>query len=654
VPSAASIGNGSAGFDVGYDPAGRYGRVASPDPRFTVDGDNPTIRSETGYPMCLPRTATDPHLAGNPDDPACPESNREFDLATLTYLGNFEMKPPVPVPARSNPMLQAPFEIGDYVTFAGTLVHDGANPTAGPPPAVASTYISAHTIVNNIAIYTAPGTNPAYVAVDVGLMGTGGVTAAALTEATVRTRFEGFTTDSTRKIHLYGLDYVNGTPTDRDWGTIGVDPGPLVGAVRGRWRFRPPCTGTVATDKQCTPPANGVFLPAPREVRAVIEGAWAPGQTATAANGLIYGQYHAPIGEYIFPEQIPGAPVPPANFESMPWLQNGGYVSSSGVVAGPLAPWPGGVAGGGGGGGTITLPVVSATASSADMPSGGIITLIGSAVSPTPIGAWRWAQTGGPGGVLGSAGLQNTTFMAPAIAGPGPETVTFTLTATNAAGTATSPVLTVTINPPQAPTVFVPAPFTVVSAQEARLRATCSDPNRLACTIQWTQINVGVPGVPTVLFPNPSAQMPSGTDIRFTVTLPPDLITTTILLQAIARNSAGALSVPAFTSVTIMPVPDVVTITSAEFRTGKQRLLLTATSSVVSSAVVLTLQPYLTINGTIFDPGANGVFLNTGGGLYTLDLVGVQQPALSPAAPLVVKSNLGGVSPPAAVTRIRQ
>jgi hypothetical protein len=183
---------------------------------------------------------------------------------------------------------------------------------------VASTYISAHTIVNNIAIYTAPGTNPAYVAVDVGLMGTGGVTAAALTEATVRTRFEGFTTDSTRKIHLYGLDYVNGTPTDRDWGTIGVDPGPLVGAVRGRWRFRPPCTGTVATDKQCTPPANGVFLPAPREVRAVIEGAWAPGQTATAANGLIYGQYHAPIGEYIFPEQIPGAPVPPANFESMP------------------------------------------------------------------------------------------------------------------------------------------------------------------------------------------------------------------------------------------------------------------------------------------------------------------------------------------------
>ena len=39
------------------DPVGRYGRVMSPDGRFTVDPDNPTIMSATGYPMCLPRTA---------------------------------------------------------------------------------------------------------------------------------------------------------------------------------------------------------------------------------------------------------------------------------------------------------------------------------------------------------------------------------------------------------------------------------------------------------------------------------------------------------------------------------------------------------------------------------------------------------------------
>jgi len=56
--------------------------------------------------------------------------------------------------------------------------------------------------------------------------------------------------------------------------------------------------------------------------------------------------------------------------------------------------------------------------------------------------------------------------------------------------------------------------------------------------------------------------------------------------------------------------------------------------------VVLTLQPYNSIAGPI-DPGSLGIFLNNGAGLYTLDLVGVPQPAAN--AVLTVKSNLGGV-----------
>ena len=48
--------------------------------------------------------------------------------------------------------------------------------------------------------------------------------------------------------------------------------------------------------------AAQTFLPPPREVRIVIEGAWTPASVQTAANGLIWGQYHAPITEYIFPE----------------------------------------------------------------------------------------------------------------------------------------------------------------------------------------------------------------------------------------------------------------------------------------------------------------------------------------------------------------
>src|SRR3954465_5838375 len=53
------------------DPNGRFGRKQSPDPRFSVDDQNPTIHAATGYPMCVPRT--DPATG---DDPLCPQINR--------------------------------------------------------------------------------------------------------------------------------------------------------------------------------------------------------------------------------------------------------------------------------------------------------------------------------------------------------------------------------------------------------------------------------------------------------------------------------------------------------------------------------------------------------------------------------------------------
>jgi len=253
------------------------------------------------------------------------------------------MTDPVNAPGASpDPTKQAPFEVGDYVTFAGTLVNTSATPTqlvAGAP-----TYVSAHTIINNVAIFTWPGTNPAYVFTEVALSGTGGLTVAGAGEAAIRTRFEGMTTDPSRNVHLYGIDLnpADGSTSDRDWGTIGVDQGPPNGAVKGRWRFRPPCTAAVATDKACTPPAGGTFLPPTREVRAVIEGAWVPpaaGQLSpTSANGLIFGQYHAPILEYIFPENIPGSPVVPNNFNALDFLAKGGYTSSAGTLAGQLDP----------------------------------------------------------------------------------------------------------------------------------------------------------------------------------------------------------------------------------------------------------------------------------------------------------------------------
>jgi hypothetical protein len=337
------------------DPLGKFGRVMSPDQRFGLDPDNPTIRSATGFPMCLPRT--DPH--GVTPDALCPQANR-LPNGTGGYVGSFMTVTGSP-DINGNPTqpgvfpdatVMAPFEIGDYVTYAGLLVTDNTTqPTAGPYVASMTTYISAHTVTNNIAIYTWPGVDPAYVAIDVSLMGTGGITGPFVAEAAFRTRFEGFTTDPTRTIHLYGLDFQGGQAKQRDWGTIGVDQGAPTGAVMGRWRFRPPCLafGTVLTkpDKQCVMGDGvGTFDPAPREVQAVLEGPVTQKfQTKAGCNVnngcLIADQYHAPIAEYIFPEQVIGSPVPPANFQTMPFLAQGGYPSTTGVIAGQLSPWPG-------------------------------------------------------------------------------------------------------------------------------------------------------------------------------------------------------------------------------------------------------------------------------------------------------------------------
>ena len=70
------IGSNTTGTRVRLnDPVGRYGRpTTSPDVRFTVDPDNPTIMAGTGYPMCLPRTA--PCGPGVSTDGLCPEENR--------------------------------------------------------------------------------------------------------------------------------------------------------------------------------------------------------------------------------------------------------------------------------------------------------------------------------------------------------------------------------------------------------------------------------------------------------------------------------------------------------------------------------------------------------------------------------------------------
>jgi hypothetical protein len=690
------------------DPVGRYGRAMSPDVRFTVDPDNPTIMSATGYPMCLPRTAP---VGGVTTDGLCPEGNRPISVAAsptspAVYLTNITTNnltnPGFPQFPGLFPdsTLQAPFEVGDWITFAGTLVADAgftAGPTAGPWPGTANTYISAHTVVNNVAIYTFHGSDPAYIMTEVTIIGTGGLTVLGAGEAVIRTRFEGMTTDvdpsgaAQRNIHLYGIDLDSaGNTTDRDWGTIGVDPGPPNGAVKGRWRFRPPCLpfGSVPTrpDKDCVMNQSGTFLPPTREVRAVIEGLQSqnpanPG-AITSANGLFYGQYHAPILEYIFPENIPGAPIVENNFNTIPFLSCGGYTSSgipggAGTLVGILNPWPSNVAPNTSNCvGLVTPPsnvVATATPSSVISGSGTLVTLNATAAGTTPLSfAWTQAPTDVPQVILTNPNTATATFTTPVVAAN--TTLHFTATATNSAGSASAPT---TVNVAvDIPIVNHVAPQTVFSGTPVTMIITGSDPGGLPLTFAVTQTAGPAPNAPgLVVTQNP----PSGATATFTYTLPIGAPAATLNFSIVATNTANQASAAEFTSVTVNPLADSLSITAAEYRTQKQRLIINVTDATDNPTIQIFLNPYrcesnlapCVLNpATGFwmynpDPAAGGVgnlFTYAPGGLYTIDVTGVPRPACNLGgnyatpcgnASISVRSSQGGTAT-SVLTKIRQ
>lgn len=617
------------------DPTGKFGRPGSPDQRFTLDPENPTIRSATGFPMCLPRV--DP--ASGPDV-LCPQGNRPKN-ATGNFMTAINMPDPatLAIGQLPDPRIMAPLEVADYVNYAGILVANGS--TSGPyPTASGSTSIAAHTITDNAAIYTSPGKNPAYVAIEVTIIGTGGLTVVGAGEAAIRTRFEGMTTDPSRLVHLYGIDFdATGRPSDRDFGVVGVDPGPPTGAVKGRWRFRPPCTATSPTVKACKAPAAGTFLPPPREVRAVIEGAWTPATAAGStggANGLIAGQYHAPILSYIFPENLPGTPPPPNNFDTMPFLAQGGYTSATGVLAAQLTPWPGKQAPGLCAGPTVTVPSAFSVASGANG-----VSLSGSASGTAPL-SYLWTTTAMQNNlpvIINNPTSLNPSFDALTVTGLISQDMAFTLAVSGCGNLQASATVLVTVVPAPTPPLLNPiAPQTFVSGTPYTLTASGTVPPSYSYV--WQQ--VAGPAQPFVQ---------TGAAISLTHTLPVGQLTNDVLKFAVTAVDAPPSVLTSNTvtaTVTVVPVPDVDTITSAIYRSTKQRLDLSAVSSIVNPNLTLTLQPYQTISGTIFDPSTLGNGLtNIGAGLYTLILVGAPQPAAGPV--LVVKSNIGGQSPAIAV-----
>jgi hypothetical protein len=354
------------------DPEGRFGRAQSPDPRLSVDGENPTIHSGTGYPMCVPRS--DPSLSGG-DDPLCPQQNRpkpvtnhcrnftdagviplpaagelSAPLAGQTYCTQYVMPaPPTGTNKTTGPdsRQQVPFEVADYINWSGTLVQTGSG-----------SYISAHTIEANVGVFTQPGSVPTYLAIGDFGVGTADPLAAAASGVAQETQdrifLEAETTDVNHRVDIYlqDVDPTTGKLTNR-WVTPFAMTGdnfsatnPSGGGIltqftgpqesRARLRATKAPTGLLSNPSRTLRVASRSQCPDPTKVNFVGPNGKTCLESTQAANGLFTGQYTAPVFEFIFPEGVHvGDTIVPNDFWHLGFLRYG-----EGPGTGPLEPAP--------------------------------------------------------------------------------------------------------------------------------------------------------------------------------------------------------------------------------------------------------------------------------------------------------------------------
>lgn len=379
-------------LDIAGNDTGRQSAGQSPDARLSIDQANPTVKASSGYPMCIPRVApgADPAVE---TDPLCPQKNRplaangcrNFTQAGVAppksgelsapavgqvYCSQFVMKDPnavsgvgVRVPTDPDSRQQVPFEVGDFVTFSGTLFGQGA-----------TSYTSAHTVEAHVGVYTQPGSKPSYLSIDSAGIGTADPLAIAVNGVAQETQdrlvLEAHTTDVQSPVDIYLTDI-----------------SPTTGKVRNRWATPQAMTGENNGPLQAdnvTPIGGGITTQntGPQPTRARIRATKAPlgllsnptrtlrvsnrvtcvpnapignnpdptattpvdlclNNLATNANGLQAGEYTAPMFNFIFPENVkPGDVIVPNDFWHLGFLRFGEGANPLTPTVGALEPTP--------------------------------------------------------------------------------------------------------------------------------------------------------------------------------------------------------------------------------------------------------------------------------------------------------------------------
>ena len=331
-----ATGNFTVGTDVAggtvarlrlNDPEGIYGPKPSSgavDMRFALDPGNAPIRARTGFPVCL----TDASRPG-----VCPATNRSPNPTAANYrrftCGTAPAGTTEPVLPGCQPHLPVPLRVGDYVNYVGMLDKDAQG-----------YFVSLHGLEAELGVYTSPGVDPAYTFIEVAIQGTQGAlypltpTTTIPQEATSRYKIVGFTTDPSRTVVVTLFDDAN--PANANPLNVTTVPTRLATrlvptnlAQLGRFKMIWAAKEAVRVVRRnarvrlspATLPSNPAFQPG-NTSNAMTAPLLPVG--ASTRGGYTFGQFEAPVNEYISPEitrfGVTGWPVP-VNFEDFCYLR---------------------------------------------------------------------------------------------------------------------------------------------------------------------------------------------------------------------------------------------------------------------------------------------------------------------------------------------
>ncbi|KAG9584520.1 hypothetical protein KCU86_g6183, partial [Aureobasidium melanogenum] len=369
------------------DPNGVYSAGYTKSPLYTADDENPSITAFSGFPMCIPRSSS---------DPLCPSTNRPAGQSTFQA---------------PDPLKMAPFQVGDYLEYSGINV--------------GGTIVCYSIVAPNVQITTSGA--PTYIRVEDAIIGIfDGTTTSEFGDS----RFVGYTSDPNAAITVYAIDVdpCTGEETERSVGAASYKRGD----VRNKWEWRAATTTTSKYTRE--------YVLRLSTGEKITDNKINAGRYVQPVLDFLFPEAN-----------VPGIVPPVNDFSNFPFLAQGLGYDGQGNLWGQLNPWPGASAPATKSCAPFSPPAsasstaTSGTASASIDPSASVSSTpssSGSAAASTPTVAVGGTQTTRPGVVVklgfnvtnqADFGANDLTYSWSQVSGP---------TVTLSSNTAASPSLT--------------------------------------------------------------------------------------------------------------------------------------------------------------------------------------------------------------------